>query len=146
MSSNICEDAGLLHSNQNEAAEFRRRLSSTIDGSTNKNIQQREERRRTSSVRSEIPEFTFKSDSIIISPEDIPDEYEHNEDFPGLFLLFNHEEFTSHDIRKGTEKDQNDLVDCLSRLRYEVRKELLYKDYTKKQIEEELNKSKFKNM
>lgn len=129
-SNNIKVDAGLLNAATHEVQPTRVRTYS-VDG-------RRPDRKSTVLA----PYGNVAGDGLIISPEDVPDEYELKGEESGLLVIFNHEHFQDHDRRFGTIKDQDDLVGCFSRLRYEVREDLIFNDLKKAEIEKQLANSK----
>lgn len=131
-SNNIKVDAGLLNAATHEVPVQPNRVRTySVDG-------RRPERKSTALA----PYGNVAGDGLIISPEDVPDEYELKGEESGLLVIFNHENFEDHDRRLGTIKDQEDLVDSFTRLRYEVRKDLIFNDLKKAEIEKQLANSK----
>ncbi|GLV33815.1 Death related ICE-like caspase [Carabus blaptoides fortunei] len=127
-SNKIKVDAGLLNAATNEVMQHRPRTYS-IDG-------RRPDRKSTVL----LPYGNVTGDGLVISPEDVPDEYELKGEESGLLVIFNHENFLDHDRRLGTVKDQEDLIDTFSRLRYEIRRDLVFNDLNKADIEDQLTK------
>lgn len=69
-------------------------------------------------------------------------EYPRNGKDAGLVVIFNHERFDQLDIRKGSRRDVNELVQSFGRIGYNIEKRYIHNDLTRKQVIAELKTRK----
>lgn len=83
---------------------------------------------------------------FIEQPSDLKDkyEYERNGTDAGLVVIFNHERFSNAGVgfRKGSRKDVNELIQSLGRVGYNIKKQYIHNDLTRKEIMKVLTERK----
>lgn len=73
-----------------------------------------------------------------------PFEYRRNGTDPGLVLIFNQENFESEQrTREGTRRDVNEIITTMSRLGFNMNKDRVYQDKTRKEILEVIQESMY---
>lgn len=84
-------------------------------------------------------------EKFIENPNQIEDDYEYprkGKD-PGLVVIFNQESFdTNLDLRKGSRRDVNELIQTFGRVGFNMEKRRIYNDLTREEILEELRTRK----
>lgn len=60
----------------------------------------------------------------------------------GLVVIFNHEHFNNLDLRKGSRRDVNELIQSFGRVGYNIEKRYIHNDLTRKQVKAELKTRK----
>lgn len=61
-------------------------------------------------------------------------EYRRKGQDPGLVVIFNHERFDSLDLRKGSRRDVNELIQSFGRIGFNMEKRHIYNDLTRKEF------------
>lgn len=83
---------------------------------------------------------------FVEKPSDLKDDYEYprNGTDPGLVVIFNHESFldSSVQFRKGSRRDVNELIQSFGRVGYNIEKNYIHNDLTRKEILKVLKASK----
>lgn len=69
-------------------------------------------------------------------------EYPRSGQDAGLVVIFNHERFNNLDLRKGSRRDVNELVQSFGRVGYNIEKRYIHNDLTRKQVKAELKTRK----
>lgn len=69
-------------------------------------------------------------------PTELQDAYEYPRTGtdPGLVVIFNHERFDNQDLRKGSRRDVNELIQSLGRVGYNIEKKYIHNDLTRKEV------------
>ncbi|KAJ3660337.1 hypothetical protein Zmor_004789 [Zophobas morio] len=63
-----------------------------------------------------------------------PFEYQRSGTEPGLVLIFNQEAFDDKSYRLGSRRDVNEIINCVSRLGFNINDKCIFTDYTRDQI------------
>lgn len=81
---------------------------------------------------------------FVEDPSDLQDDYEYprNGTDPGLVVIFNHERFENLDLRKGSRRDVNELIQSLGRVGYNIEKQHIHNDLTRREIMQVLKERK----
>ena len=73
-----------------------------------------------------------------------PFEYQRSGTEPGLVLIFNQEAFDDKSYRRGSRRDVNEIINCVSRLGFNINDKCIFTDYTRDEILETVKASKFR--
>lgn len=85
------------------------------------------------SVKDYYPEDLQK---FVEEPSEVQDDYEYPRTGtdPGLVVIFNHERFDYLDLRKGSRRDVNELIQAFGRVGYNIERKHIHNDLTRKEI------------
>lgn len=75
-----------------------------------------------------------------------PFEYQRKGNDPGLVLIFNQESFSDKPYRLGSRRDVNEIINCMSRLGFNINEKYIFTDYTREEILKTVRSSKYKKI